>query len=140
MARELFMETLVILMKTFHTFLWLLFLISLMACNQTEKTAKSTLPPAPIADKADTLLQEHGKQRSDPYFWMRLSDNQKNATSPDAHTQKVLDYLTDENSYTDDVLAHTNNFQQALYDEMVGRIKETDESVPYKDNGFLVLY
>ncbi len=123
-------------MNTSQTILVLLLFTSFMACNELKNTEKKEMPDAPIANKADTVLHEHGKTRVDPYFWMRLSDDQKNADLPDAHTQKVLDYLNAENEYTDKVLGHTEQFQNALYEEIVGRIKETDESVPYLDNGY----
>ena len=90
----------------------------------------------PVASKKDSLLTIHGHTRNDPYFWMRLTDDQKNAESPDAQTQEVLDYLTDENDYTEGVMAHTKGFQEKLYNEIVGRIKQTDESVPYFNNGY----
>ena len=93
-------------------------------------------PDAPVANKADTVLQEHGQTRVDPYFWMRLTDEQKNAETPDTHTQEVLDYLTAENDYTKTVMSHTEDLQTKLYDEIVGRIKKTDESVPYFSNGY----
>ncbi len=91
---------------------------------------------APIAEKKDSILEIHGDTRVDPYFWMRLTDEQKNAENPDEQTQKVLDYLNAENSYTDTVMSHTKELQSQLYDEIVGRIKQTDESVPYFKNGY----
>ncbi|GAB4244509.1 MAG: oligopeptidase B [Ekhidna sp.] len=94
------------------------------------------LPEAPVAMKADSVLEEHGQTRVDPYFWMRLTDEQKRAEQPDEHTKQVLDYLNAENEYTRKVMAHTEGLQQKLYDEIVGRIKQTDESVPYLSNGY----
>ncbi|MEP0273022.1 MAG: S9 family peptidase [Balneola sp.] len=93
-------------------------------------------PDAPVAAKADTLLKEHGQTRVDPYFWMRLTDDQKNAEKPDDHTKEVLAYLNAENDYTEKVLSHTEGLQSKLYDEIIGRIKKTDESVPYLSNGY----
>ncbi|MEM7109760.1 MAG: S9 family peptidase [Bacteroidota bacterium] len=110
------------------------------ACTSTSTTEEATQqmnrPDAPVALKADTLLKEHGQTRADPYFWMRLSDEQKNAESPDDHTQQVIDYLNEENDYTQKVMSHTKDLQSQLYDEIVGRIKQTDESVPYLSNGY----
>ena len=109
----------------------------LAACtNQSEKNESPMRPDSPVAEKADTVLKEHGQSRIDPYFWMRLTDDQKKSESPDNHTQKVLNYLSEENEYTKTVLSHTEDLQQNLYDEIVGRIKQTDESVPYFSNGF----
>jgi oligopeptidase B len=101
----------------------------------------STLPmenkiEAPVAAKKAKELTLHGDTRVDNYFWMRLSDDQKNADSSDAQTQEVLDNLTAENSYSDKMLAHTKELQETLYEEIVGRIKQTDQSVPTKVDGF----
>ena len=106
------------------------------ACTNQTTDKKPMRPDAPVAAKADTLLKEHGQTRVDPYFWMRLTDEQKRAENPDDHTQKVLDYLNEENDYTKTVMSHTEDLQQKLYDEIVGRIKQTDESVPYFTNGY----
>ena len=91
---------------------------------------------APIADIIPTTFTTHGDVRVDNYHWMRLSDEQKNAEIPDAHTQKVVDYLNAENRYLEENTAHTKDFQKALFEEMKGRIKEDDSSVPYKSNGY----
>ncbi|MBT8384429.1 MAG: oligopeptidase B, partial [Bacteroidia bacterium] len=90
----------------------------------------------PIADKVPVELEKHGDIRIDNYYWMRLTDEQKNAKDPDEHTQKVLDYLNAENDYFDKRFGHTEKFREELFQEMKGRIKEDDESVPYKDNGY----
>jgi oligopeptidase B len=118
------------------TFLMLAGTTLMLACtNQTTKE-KPMRPDAPVAAKADSILKEHGQTRVDQYFWMRLSDEQKRADTPDTHTQQVLDYLNAENDYTKTVMSQTEDLQQKLYDEIVGRIKQTDESVPYLSNGY----
>ena len=91
---------------------------------------------APVAIKKDTVLEAHGDKRVDPYFWMRLTDDQKTAETPDAQTSQVVDYLNKENEYTGQVLTHTKKVQEELYEEIVGRIKQNDESVPYFKNGY----
>lgn len=111
-------------------------LLLIQACTTPNTEEKPMRPDAPIAAKADTVLKEHGQTRVDQYFWMRLTDEQKRAENPDEHTQKVVDYLNAENDYTKTVMSHTEDFQQNLYDEIVGRIKQTDESVPYLSNGY----
>ncbi|MEP1095529.1 MAG: S9 family peptidase [Cyclobacteriaceae bacterium] len=118
--------------------LWILAGISLLAActNQSNKEEIPMRQDAPVAEKADTLLNEHGQTRVDPYFWMRLTDEQKSAEKPDNHTQKVLNYLNEENEYTKNKMSHTEDLQQNLYDEIVGRIKKDDESVPYFSNGY----
>ncbi|MEM0940685.1 MAG: S9 family peptidase [Bacteroidota bacterium] len=114
-------------------------LIVLQSCNNStsqEEMQKMKRPNAPMAKKTDTILKEHGQTRIDPYFWMRVSDEQKRAKDPDQHTKEVLDYLTAENNYTKQTMSHTEELQKKLYDEIIGRIKQTDESVPYLSNGF----
>ncbi len=77
------------------------------------------LPPvAKTIPKTDTI---HGDVRVDDYAWLREKDN------PD-----VLAYLEAENAYTDAVTAPTEALQETLYQEMKGRIQETDLSVPYR--------
>ena len=100
------------------------------------KMMKSTNAKPPIAEKIPTTLEKHDDVRIDNYFWMRLSDDQKLAPVKDAATQKVTDYLEAENEYYDKVTGYTKDFQEALFQEMKGRIKEDDESVPYKSNGY----
>ncbi|WP_417785226.1 S9 family peptidase [Tenacibaculum sp.] len=94
---------------------------------------------APVAEKQPTKLEKHGDVRTDDYFWMRLTDAQKNAKIKDEQTQKVYDYLNAENAYYDDMTKETKEFQEELFQEMKGRIKEDDESVPYKKDGYFYI-
>ena len=94
---------------------------------------------APSAKKIKHDHTIHGDIRPDDYYWMKLSDDQKNAATPDNQTQDVLDYLNAENDYTKQMMSHTDSFQSKLFDEIVGRIKQTDMSVPYKKNGYYYL-
>ncbi|SDK84950.1 oligopeptidase B [Salinimicrobium catena] len=104
--------------------------------TDTQKPRASSYPEAPDAMQKDSILTIHGDSRTDPYFWMRLSDEQKMAEDPDAQTQKVLEYLKAENAYTKTVMKDTDSLQKELFEEIVGRIKKTDESVPYFKNGY----
>ena len=104
--------------------------------NTSTSTSDAELSQAPVAKTQDSVLEIHGDTRVDPYFWMRLSDEQKNAETPDGQTQDVLDYLNAENAYIDGVMKHTEGFQKALFDEIVGRIVKDDQSVPVKDHGY----
>lgn len=79
-------------------------------------------PVATVKPKIDTL---HGEVRTDNYFWIREKTN-----------PEVISYLEAENAYTAAKMKHTEALQQKLYDEMLSRIKETDVSVPYRDNGY----
>jgi len=91
---------------------------------------------APSAEKQAKSLTIHNSTRIDNYFWMRLTDEQKIAKKKDLQTQKVEAYLNSENEYFDKVTASTNNFQKELFEEMKGRIKEDDTSVPYFRNNY----
>ena len=90
----------------------------------------------PIAEKQPYEMIKHNDVRVDDYYWMRLTDDQKKAENYDEKTQKVVDYIDNENIYTQESLKHTNKFQDKLFDEIVGRIKKDDESVPYFSNGY----
>lgn len=90
----------------------------------------------PVAEKQPYELVSHGDTRIDNYYWMRLSDEQKEAEVHDDQTQKVLDYLNAENDYLEAVMGHADALREKLYSEMVGRIKQDDESVPSLDNGY----
>jgi len=91
---------------------------------------------APIAKKIIHELKQHEDTRVDNYYWMRLTDDQKNAEQKDEHTQEVYNYLEAENAYTKACLAHTESLQDSLYKEIVARIKKDDSSVPYFKNGY----
>jgi len=90
----------------------------------------------PVAEKIAKELTIHGDTRIDNYFWMKLTDAQKTAEIPDEQTKKVLEYLKGENEYKEAQMKHTEPLQEKLFNEIVGRIKKDDESVPYKDNGY----
>ncbi|MBS9774237.1 MAG: S9 family peptidase [Tenacibaculum sp.] len=112
-------------------------LILIFASCKDEKMKKNIKPP--VAEKIAEKLEIHGDVRVDNYFWMRLSDKQKNAENKDEQTQKVYDYLTAENEYYNEMTSHTKDFQEILFQEMKGRIKEDDESVPYKKDGYFYI-
>jgi len=122
-------------MKSTYYFLLFTFLL-FFSCKNVEEESKKITAEAPIAKKISKELVIHDDTRIDDYFWMRLSDEQKNAENPDAQTQDVLDYLNAENKYLDEVMQHTENLQEKLYNEIVGRIKKDDQSVPVNDNGY----
>ena len=97
----------------------------------------SAIPP--IAEKKPEELVIHNHTRIDNYFWMRLTDDQKDAEVKDNQTKKVEAYLNEENNYFDEVTANTKDFQEELFQEMKGRIKEDDESVPYFKNQYFYI-
>ncbi|MFW6290266.1 MAG: oligopeptidase B, partial [Mariniphaga sp.] len=87
------------------------------------KTGEQSSPPK--AEKIPVEITTHGHIRVDNYYWLRERDN------PD-----VIDYLNAENSYKDQVLAHTRPLQDELFEEIKSKIKQEDNSVPYKWNGY----
>ncbi len=93
----------------------------------------------PVAEKQPKELIIHNHTRIDDYFWMRLSDEQKTAKEKDEQTQKVEAYLHAENDYFEKVTENTKDFQESLFQEMKGRIKEDDESVPYFNNKYFYI-
>ncbi len=82
----------------------------------------------PIAKKIQEILTSHNDERLDNYYWL------KNKENPD-----VINYLNAENDYSNAMMKHTEDFQTVLFEEMKGRIKEDDTSVPYKLNGYWYL-
>ncbi len=79
----------------------------------------------PVPEKKPKELAIHGDVRIDNYYWLREREN-----------SEVIKYLKDENAYTEWVMKDTKELQDKLYNEIIGRIKQTDMSVPYKDNGY----
>ncbi|MCB0851275.1 MAG: S9 family peptidase, partial [Bacteroidetes bacterium] len=75
----------------------------------------------PIAKKIPHIHSKHNHQRQDDYYWLRDREN-----------PEVIAYLEAENVYTKEVMAHTEKLQNELFEEMKGRIKQDDSSVPYK--------
>jgi oligopeptidase B len=82
-------------------------------------------PIPPIAEKNPKADMIHGDKRVDNYFWLREKAN-----------PKVVEYLQAENAYAEQMLAPTKPLQEKLYQEMLGRIKQTDLSVPYRDGEY----
>ena len=82
--------------------------------------------PTPVAPKRPHRLETHGDVRIDDYYWLRERSN------PD-----VLRYLEAENEYLNERLGHTRDQQDALFEEIKGRIKQTDVSVPYREGTHL---
>lgn len=80
---------------------------------------------APIATKKPHQLEKHGDIRIDDYYWMNEREN-----------PEVIAYLEAENDYYQKSTAHTQKFQEDLFEEMKARIKEDDSSVPYLYNGY----
>lgn len=75
----------------------------------------------PVAKKAPKVFDEHGQKRTDPYYWLRDREN-----------PAVVEYLKQENDYLNRTMAHTTNLQTTLFEEIVGRIKQDDDTVPVR--------
>ena len=97
------------------------------ANSQTKdnKISQTRTLDAPVAKKKSKVLEIHGDKRTDDYYWMRERDN-----------PEVIDYLNAENAYLKEMLKPTETLQKKLFDEMVGRIKETETFASYKYKGF----
>ncbi|OOG77082.1 S9 family peptidase [Algoriphagus sp. A40] len=80
---------------------------------------------APIAPQKAQLLEIHGHERIDNYYWMNDREN-----------PEVIAYLEAENAYLKEVMKPTEEFQKSLFEEMKGRIKEDDQTVPYFKSGY----
>ena len=80
----------------------------------------------PIARKHPRRLEIHGDVRIDDYYWLRQRDN-----------PAVTAYLEAENAYLSDRMHHTEDLQARLFEEIKGRIKQTDTSVPYQEGRYL---
>jgi len=98
-------------------------------CLCTVATAPATAQQAeitpPVAKVVPHQLEMHGHVRTDNYYWLREREN-----------PEVIAYLEAENAYTEAMMAHTEGLQEALFEEIVGRIKQTDLSVPYFRHGY----
>ena len=113
----------------------IIYLLSLLfICCMNKETTNSV--KAPIAQKTPKKLSIHGDERIDNYYWMRLTDKQKEAKKPDQQTKDVLNYLNAENQYLKFKMKHTENFQEKLFNEIKNRIKKDDSSVPVSINNY----
>ncbi len=88
-------------------------------------------PKPPVAEQRPHSFSAHGHTVHDPYAWLK-DPGYPAVTDPD-----VLGYLEAENAYFEQVMAPLNPLTEALYEEMKGRIKEDDASVPQKDGDWL---
>ncbi len=79
----------------------------------------------PVAKRIPKRIAMHGETRVDDYFWLRGKEN-----------PEVIAYLEAENGYTSQIMAPTEALQKKLYDEILGRIQQTDLSVPARIGDF----
>jgi oligopeptidase B len=107
--------------------------MALAACNQ-KNTQNNNMPSIydqmalatpPRAEKQARELTEHGHTRIDNYYWLNQRED-----------PRVIAYLEAENRYADTVMMKLARLREELFNEIKGRIKEKDESVPQLDNGY----
>src|SRR5262245_57580708 len=102
-------------------------LTALVFLNGKKMSAQEQPPKPPVAKKVPKTTEIHGYTVTDNYAWMA----DKTKTDKD-----VLTYLKAETDYADAMMKPTANFQDTLYKEMLSRIKETDENVPYRKGDY----
>ncbi|WP_046658034.1 S9 family peptidase [Lysobacter capsici] len=106
----------------------LLTLAATLLMTTTLNVPAADLPAPPdAAKKPYTVKAPHGAQRGDEYYWLR-DDKRKNP--------EMLAYLNAENAYVDAVMKPLKPLEDKLYGEIVGRIKQDDSSVPYRERGY----
>ncbi len=103
--------------KTKVVLAMILSLTTLAGCGGGDK--------APMAEIRPHEMTIHGHTRIDNYFWLNDREN-----------PEVIAYLEAENAYLAKTMAHTQEFQEELFEEMKGRIKKDDSSAPYEKNGY----
>ncbi len=102
------------------------FLIIVIVIGNTVVVAQDMKPP--VAKKEPKVLKIHGYEVTDNYAWMRDRNKEKSPA--------IIDYLTAENKYVDSQMGKHQGLQDTLYKEMLGRIKQTDMSVPTFNGGY----
>ena len=107
------------------SFLFVVSSLLFFGCQPAQETAVAP----PVAKIIPHELEAHGDVRVDNYYWLKERED-----------PEVIAYLEAENEYTDAVMAHTKGLEDKLFEEIIGRIKQTDESVPYKLNDYYYYY
>ena len=92
----------------------------------TTSHAASVVPEPPQAKAIPHRLEQHGQIRVDPYYWLN-----------DRNDPEVLTYLQKENDYAAALREHNAELEQTLFEEIKGRIKPTDLSVPFKQGDYV---
>jgi len=114
-------------MTNTHSLLALVLTSTLLMTTSLSAHADDLPAPPDVARKPHAVKAPHGATRTDDYYWLR-DDARKN---PD-----MLAYLNAENAYADTVMQPLRPLQDKVYEEIVGRIKQDDASVPYRERGY----
>ena len=102
-----------------------LFIVLIMAVSCQNQNQNMEVIEAPKAKRIPVKLEKHDDIRVDDYYWLNQRDD-----------KEVIAYLEEENNFYNALTDHTKSFQKELFEEMKGRIKEDDSSLPYKLNGY----
>ena len=95
--------------------------------------ARMSRPVAPVAKKVPVTIEQLGRTRTDEYQWMKDDNWQAVLRDPKLIKADVRDHLNEENAYREAMMASTVPLQNQMFEEMKGRIKEDDASVPAAD-------
>src|SRR3989440_12541934 len=108
---------------------------------RTKVTAqrKSSDWPPPVAPRRPHSFPRHGLTIVDDYAWLKDTNWQEVLRDPGVLDPDIRKYLEAENDYTESLLGHTSVLQKTLVQEMRGRIKEDDSSVPAPDGAYAYL-
>ncbi len=116
-------------MKIYYHFILPAVITLITACNTSKKETtmlnQSDFSAPPIAEIIPDTFVNFGQTRVDNYYWLK-----------DKNNPEVIEYIKAENAYTDTVMASTKSLQETIYNEIVGRIKEDDESYPSFRDGY----
>ena len=91
----------------------------------------NSLPSPPRAEQRPYSYERHGRAIADPYHWLR-DPGYPEVTDPD-----VLGYLEAENAYFEAAMAPHRDLVETIFNELKGRVKEDDASVPYREGDWL---
>jgi oligopeptidase B len=93
-------------------------------------------PAAPQAAKRPKAITQLGRTRNDEYQWLKDENWQKVLRDPAVLRADIREHLLRENAYHDALMADTKALQESLFQEMKGRIKDDDDSVPVPDGAY----
>ncbi len=103
--------------------------VLMTSCFRSSKTpfrpGEEQFPAPPVVAAIPDTFTEFGQVRIDNYFWLKEKSN-----------PEVIAFLEAENRYCDTVMVHTRPLQEILFEELKGRIKQEDATVPVTDNGY----